>query len=343
MTPKGIDHDNVTAWLQDRIDDLTPPIRFRLIEGGHSNLTFAVADELGERWVLRRPPLFQILHSAHDMGREHKVISALASSEVPVPLTVGYCDDLEVNDSPFYVMEFVPGTVMRSSEIASRYGSARLEGVAHSLVKTLVGIHSIDVGAVGLADLGRSDGYIERQLKRWMRQFDSSKTVERPQFVEVYEHLVTRVPEQSATGLVHGDFRLDNCIFGDDARVAAVLDWELCTLGDVMADVAQLMTYWARPSDTFYPTDVTPTLAAGFCEREQLLEWYEQASGHRLDKLGFYLAFTSWRLAAILEGVYSRYINGAMGDRMPEGGPDHFVGRIQALITAAAAHSEDVS
>jgi len=343
VTTKGIDRDNVTKWFMDRASVVEPPLRFDLITGGHSNLTFKVSDESGGAWVLRRPPLFQVLESAHDMAREYRVIDALASSDVPVPSTLGFCDDPSVNERPFYVMDFVDGMVLRSPEEATAFGTDRLGAVSRSLVDVLARIHAVDVDQVGLGDLGRKENYVARQLKRWMRQFDASKTQERPELVAVHDHLVDRIPEQEHTGLVHGDYRLDNCLITNDGEIAAVLDWELCTLGDCMADIASLLTYWARPTDGFTPIDIAPTLADGFPEREQLLDWYQESLGDSIDNIDFYLSFASWRLASILEGVYSRYVGGAMGDSEPEGGAEAFVGRIDALVGQAADYAEEVA
>lgn len=339
---QGIHRDNVTAWLAEHVEAVDPPLHFDLIAGGHSNLTFRVSDTAGRAWVLRRPPLFQVLESAHDMGREHRIIAALQGSKVPVPGVVGFCEDLGVNERPFYVMEFVDGTVFRSPEAATEFGSERLGDVAKSLVETMAEIHAVDVDAVGLGDLGRKEAYIARQLRRWLGQFEASKTREIPKLVEVHDHLVARIPEQGTAGLVHGDYRLDNCLIADDGSIAAVLDWELCTLGDVLADVAALLTYWARPTDGFTPIDAAPTMAAGFPEREQLLAWYQEASGRSMDDIDFYLSFSSWRLASILEGVYSRYVSGAMGDAVPEGGAEAFVARIDALVDQSATHAARV-
>lgn len=340
--PQGIHDDNVTSWFVDHADAVTPPLRYDLIAGGHSNLTFRVSDTDDHTWVLRRPPLFQVLESAHDMGREHRIIAALADSDVPVPGVIGFCDDPAVNERPFYVMEFVDGTVMRSAEVATAFGTDRLADVTRSLVETLARIHAVDVDAVGLGELGRKENYIARQLRRWLGQFEASKTRERPELVAVHDHLVDRIPDQGRAGLVHGDYRLDNCLVADDGSIAAVLDWELCTLGDVLADVASLLTYWARPTDGFTPIDAAPTMADGFPEREQLLAWYQEASGRNMDDIDFYLSFSSWRLASILEGVYSRYVSGAMGDAEPEGGAEAFVARIDALVDQAAAHAAKV-
>jgi len=343
VTTQGVNRDNVTAWFGDHAPEVSAPLVFALITGGHSNLTFKVTDQQDRAWVLRRPPLSQVLESAHDMGREFRVIDALQATTVPVPTTIGYCDDLTVNERPFYVMDFVDGHVLRSPEDATQFGTDRLRDVARSLVDTLAGVHAVDVDAAGLGDLGRKESYVARQLRRWLGQFEASKTRDRPELIAVHDHLVDRIPEQGKAGLVHGDYRLDNCLIADDGSVAAVLDWELCTLGDTLADVASLLTYWARPTDSFTPINIAPTLAQGFPEREQLLDWYEEAVGRTIDDIDFYMSFASWRLASILEGVYSRYIGGAMGDVEPDGGAEAFVGRIDALVSQAADYAAKVA
>lgn len=333
----------MAGWFEAHAPSAVHPLSYELIAGGHSNLTFAVADQDAGRWVLRRPPLFQVLESAHDMNREFTVISALQGTDVPVPGVVGFCDDETVNGRPFYVMEFVDGTVMRSADEAAAFGNDRLADVTKNLIDVLAAIHAVDVDAVGLGQLGRKEDYVARQLRRWLRQFEASKTQERPLITEIHDHLAARIPDQGKAGLVHGDYRLDNCLVAADGSIAAVLDWELATLGDTMADMAQLLTYWARPADGFTPIDAAPTLADGFPEREQLLDWYEAATGRSMADMSFYLSFASWRLASILEGVYSRYVNGAMGDAEPEGGAEAFVGRIDALVAVAAEHAEQVA
>lgn len=343
MATTGIDAGAVGQWFRQHAPTAVDPLSYSLIAGGHSNLTFRVTDSASSTWVLRRPPLFQVLESAHDMNREFTVISALQDTAVPVPGVVGFCADESVNERPFYVMDYVDGTVMRSATEATDFGDDRLAAVTRNLIDVLAAIHNVDVDAVGLGDLGRKEDYVARQLRRWLRQFEASKTQERPLLVEVHDHLVARIPDQGKAGLVHGDYRLDNCLVAADGSIAAVLDWELATLGDTMADLAQLLTYWARPADGFTPIDAAPTLADGFPEREQLIEWYEQATGRSMADMSFYLAFASWRLAAILEGVYSRYVNGAMGDAEPEGGAEAFVGRIDALVQVAATHAEQVA
>src|SRR5262245_19598285 len=228
--PRGIDAANVTRWFTEHAAEVAPPLQFELIAGGRSNLTFRVTDTAGHAWVLRRPPLGQVLATAHDMGREHRVISALAPTDVPVAPTIGLCTDDDVNGAPFYVMGFVDGLIARNAEASRRLSAEARAQAGRQLAEVLARIHAADLNAVGLADLGRHEGYIQRQLKRWYSQWESSKTRELPVVDEVHDALAARIPEQGPATIVHGDYRLDNCILGPDGTIRAVLDWELCTL-----------------------------------------------------------------------------------------------------------------
>jgi aminoglycoside phosphotransferase (APT) family kinase protein len=310
----GIDAPSVTSWFHEHVPGAEGPLGFELIAGGHSNLTYGVSDASGtSRWVLRRPPTGHVLATAHDMGREHRIISALGPTAVPVPVTHGLCEDEDVNGAPFYVMDFVDGTVARSKTIAEGLGVEQRERAGESIVDVLVDIHSVDLPAVGLDDLGRHEGYIERQLKRWHGQWEKSKTRELPVVDEVHAVLAANVPEQGPATIVHGDYRLDNCLVGADGSVAAVLDWELCTLGDPLADLGLLMVYWAEAGDPDPMPPDAPTTAEGFGSRKEVLERYAERSGRDLSKIDFYRAFGYWKLACIIEGVYARYAAGVMG------------------------------
>src|ERR671913_339572 len=268
--PEGIDAARVTAWFQDHAGSVTPPLTFDLIAGGHSNLTYGVRDAAGGAWVLRRPPLGQVLATAHDMGREHKVMSALAPTDVPVAPVIGLCTDEAVNGAPFYVMGFVDGLVARDRGAAEQLGVEERRHAGHQVAEVLARIHAVDPDAVGLGDLGRKEGYIDRQLRRWYGQWQKSKTRDLPTVDEVHDALAGRVPEQGPATIVHGDYRLDNCLLDPDGNIAAVLDWELCTLGDPLADVGLLLVYWNEPGDQFIPLFDPPTQAAGFQTREQI-------------------------------------------------------------------------
>jgi aminoglycoside phosphotransferase (APT) family kinase protein len=336
---EGVQAAAVTRWFEERVDGVVPPLDFSLIAGGHSNLTFKVTDRAGGAWVLRRPPLHHVLPTAHDMSREHKIISALGPTLVPVAPAIGLCTDESVNGTPFYVMDFVEGHVLRTNETASAvFGEEQRRSAGESLVDVLAEIHSVDVDAVGLGDLGRREGYIERQLKRWYSQFEQSKTRELPVLDEVFNILKDRVPEQRAATIVHGDYRLDNTMLGDDGRVKAVLDWEICTLGDPLADVGLLMVYWSEPGDEIESLPSSPTVLPGFPSRKEVVDRYAERSGRDLSRLDFYVAFGYWKLACIIEGVYARYVGGAMGSGST--GFEHFGNQVVRLAETAKAAVE---
>lgn len=313
----GVRVGPVTAWFEEHAPAVDPPLRFDLIAGGHSNLTFRVTDEAGRRWVLRRPPLGQVLATAHDMSREHRIISALAPTDVPVAPTIGLCTDEEVNGAPFYVMDFVDGLIVRSAESGEPLSPDQRRRAGESLVDTLAKIHAVDVDAVGLGDLGRREDYIARQLKRWYRQWNDSKTRELPAVDEVHDHLVANLPPQTESTIVHGDYRLDNCLVTPDGDVAAVLDWEICTLGDPLADLGLLMVYWSDPDDAGAGLLSPATALPGFPSRQELVDRYAERSGRDVSNLSAYVAFGYWKLACIVEGVYARYIGGSMGTSDP--------------------------
>ena len=331
---EGINHAEVTAWFNERVE-LAEPLSFELITGGHSNMTFLVRDAKGRRWVLRRPPLNSVLATAHDMGREHAVVSAMAKTDVPVPKIVGLCTDEAVNGAAFYVMDFVDGIVPRNLKVADQLDLAVRQRASHSLVEVLAKLHEVNPDAVGLGNLGKKQDYIARQLRRWARQVAGLSKRDLPLLKQVHTELSDRIPEQAAAGIVHGDYRLDNCIISADGEISAVLDWELCTLGDVRADVGMLLVYWAEKGDDFFPLDDPPTTADGFADRKGLLDAYCAASGRDFEHLDYFVAFAYWRLACILEGVYSRYLAAAMGSAVPKN-LDRFGSGVELLTRRAA-------
>ena len=317
----GVDEARVVPWLEANVAGFAGPAAFTLIAGGHSNLTYRVTDANGVKYVLRRPPLGHVLESAHDMGREHKIIAALGPTDVPVPPALAHCTDPAVNDAPFYVMGFVEGNIIRTAEVAKETLTPDQRRTAgESLVDVMAAMHAVDVDAVGLGDLGRKEGYLERQLKRWYKQVKGSQELtkrELPDVDFVHDWLVAHMPEQGTAGIVHGDYRLDNCMVGFDGSIAAVLDWELCTLGDTMADVGLLMVYWNDPSDDSTLLNTSATTVDGFPRKAELLERYAKASGRDISNVDYYTAFGFWKLACIVEGVYARYQAGVMGTTDP--------------------------
>src|SRR4051794_10926786 len=269
--PDGINADGLEAWFRQNVPAAEPPLGFERIAGGHSNLTYRATDSGGRQWALRRPPLGKRLGSAHDMAREHRVVSALAGAPGPGARVVGICEDESVNSAPFYVMEFVEGPVLRGLAEAEAFPDhADREAIAGRVVDTLVAIHAVDPDAAGLGELGRKEDYVARQLHRWQGQWEKSKTRELPLIDEVHERLSARIPEQGPATIVHGDYRLDNMILTEQGEVAAVVDWELCTLGDPLADVGLLLVYWAQPGEEGISLGQPANLAPGFPTRADL-------------------------------------------------------------------------
>jgi aminoglycoside phosphotransferase (APT) family kinase protein len=311
----AIDIERVSRWLVEHVEGAIAPFRFDLIAGGRSNLTFRVTGDDGSRFVLRRPPLGHVLATAHDMAREHRVIAAVGTTGVPVPPALGLCTDVEVNGAPFYVMGFVDGVVLDGVDKAAALPFELRVQTSEHLIDVLADLHAVDIDAVGLGDFAKREGYIERQVKRWSTQWEGSKTRELPAIDEVAARLRERLPEQRGVAIAHGDFRFGNCLTDvANGRIAAVLDWELCTLGDPLADVGYLGVYWFDgEAGNLRSNDPTP--AGGFPSYDHLLERYAARTGRDLSGIDYYVAFSCWRLAVISEGVYARYLHGAMGEQ----------------------------
>ncbi len=340
---EGLDIDSLTRWVAENVKGLEPPLHLSLITGGRSNLTFEIQDNLANRAILRRPPLSHVLPTAHDMTREFKIISALHSTDVPVPVPLALCVDPEVAELPFYVMSFVEGEILKNSaEVERTRTPASRATISKSLVSVLAKLHAVDPDSVGLGGLGRRSGYIERQLKRWYGQYTkSSQEIESyvPLIDEVYAKLSSRIPDQLGTGMVHGDYRLDNTMVAADGSIAAVLDWEICTLGDPLADLGLLMVYWAQPQDQEAPLG-TVTMLDGFYTREQLAIEYHKQSQIDISNIGYYLAFGYWKLACILQGVNSRYLQGATAGDTSD--VDKFDSHINWLAESAHASLKEL-
>jgi aminoglycoside phosphotransferase (APT) family kinase protein len=335
--PKGVDVARVTEWFRAHAADVEPPLHFDLVAGGRSNLTYRVTDAADHAWVLRRPPLGQVLATAHDMGREHRIIAALAPTDVPVAPVVGLCTDESVNGVPFYVMDFVEGLVARDAKAASALTVEARARAGEQIADVLARIHAVDPDAVGLGDLGRKEGYVERQLKRWHGQWEKSKTRELPVVDEVHAALAARVPEQGPAAIVHGDYRLDNCLLAPDGSIAAVLDWELCTLGDPLADVGLLLVYWTDRDDARPALLESATTLEGFPTRAEMARRYAEASGRDVGDVDYFVALGYWKLACILEGVYARYKGGVMGE---SSGFEGFAAQVEILAEAARSAVE---
>jgi aminoglycoside phosphotransferase (APT) family kinase protein len=317
--PVGIDPGPIEAWFREHVPSARPPLSYERVAGGHSCLTYVVTDDAGTRYVLRRPPLGTVLATAHDVAREHRVMAALRDTAVPVPPMLGLCEDVEVNGAPFFVMGFVDGVVVHTAGDTERLfpSHATRRRAAETVVDALVALHAVDIDAVGLGDFARRSGYLDRQLRRWSTQWTASKTRELPAMEQLHAWLVEHRPAEPETTIVHGDIRLGNTLHAQDGTTLALLDWELCTLGDPLADVSYLLRSWATPADAAGGLG-PPAAAEGFPSRDELAERYATASGRSLDDLAYWTALNAWRSAAISEGVYRRYIDGKMGDAPPD-------------------------
>jgi aminoglycoside phosphotransferase (APT) family kinase protein len=314
--PPGINVANLTEWFSTSVSTMRPPFVFTQLTGGHSNLTYRVDDTEGHSVVFRRGPLGHVLATAHDMGREFRAIKALGPTPVPVPEAIGFCDDEGVTGASFYVMGNVHGVVLHDLAATKHLAPELRATTSESIFDVLGQLHAVDIDAVGLGEHGKREGYVERQLKRWFQQFTAMKTVEVPTVDAAYEKLMASIPTQQRSTVVHGDFRLGNCITDTTSgKIVAVLDWEISTLGDPMADLGYLCTTWVRRSDQVGNGDesTAPTMADGFLDIEPLVERYARTSGLDVSQLKWYEAFNHWKGACIIQGVVTRYRAGAKG------------------------------
>jgi aminoglycoside phosphotransferase (APT) family kinase protein len=313
--PPGLDLTRLAGWLAALPDKTvlpgtgaTGPLRATLLAGGKSNLTYEVS--AGEHsWVLRRPPLGHVLATAHDMAREYRVMSALQGTGVPVPRAYALCQDAEVIGAPFYLMERVEGTAYRWASQLEPVGPGRARKISEDLIDILAALHAVEPGRVGLADFGRPEGFLARQVSRWKKQLDASHSRDLPAATQLHALLAARVPEQSPDGIVHGDYRLDNVLVASDDRLVAVLDWEMATLGDPLTDLA-LMSIYQRFADVMGGSIADASSAPGFLSVEEVIARYDATSHRDLSRFGFYLGLAAFKLAVIAEGIYYRHLHG---------------------------------
>lgn len=305
-------------WLRAALPDLIRdgPWDAEVISGGLSNITYRLRLP-GGTVILRRPPLGHVLPRAHDMAREYRVLSALVPTPVPVPEPLAICTDDSVLGVTFYVMRDVPGTVLRTPEDTEALSPAVRGTLASELIATLADLHAVSPDAVGLGDYGRRSGYCVRQIRTWGAQWERSRTRDLPDMDVLLARLAELAPEDSASTIVHGDYRLDNTVVslppGGAPRIAGVLDWELSTLGDPLADLAVTLSYWHDPGDVErgeIPVSAGLTDKPGFPSARSLAAEYAARTGRDLDNLPFYMALAWMKLAVICEGVHARYLGG---------------------------------
>lgn len=333
--PDGVDLVRLREFFARNVEGATgAELTAELISGGRSNLTYGISDGT-HTWVLRRPPLGHVLPTAHDMAREHRIISALAGSTVPVPGALAFCDDTDVIGAPFYVMERVQGRILRTPEQLTALGPDEARRCSEALVDVLAALHTLDHHALGLDDFGRPDGFVERNVRRWGTQWAASKEAgcpDNPAIDELARRLQTQLPASPPTTIVHGDYRLDNTMLADDdaGTILAVLDWEMSTLGDPLTDVGLFLLYCVRDTTQLAaPGGVAD--ATGFLSRDALVERYATATNAPLDWLDWYEVFASYKLAIIIAGIHARYLMGmTRGD-----GFEHMGALVDALASAA--------
>ena len=310
--PPGVDTGALRAYLDRAVPGLAGgPLKAELIAGGRSNLTYVVSD--GDReWVLRRPPLGHVLPTAHNMAREYEVISALAGTAVPVPETYAHCADEAVLGAPFYLMEHVPGRVYRTGADLSGFSAADGRAVSTALVDVLADLHRVDPAAVGLAEFGRPEGYLERQVRRWTKQLAASRSRELPGIEELGARLAASVPPDGRVALVHGDYKLDNVLVDadDPGRIRAVLDWEMSTLGDPLADLGLVLVYWERGDKYGDPRVAATSRIPGYLTAAEVMERYAERTGFAIGDVAWYRALAGYKLAVISEGIHYRYVQG---------------------------------
>ena len=336
QSPDGLDLDRLQAFFAERVDGYSgEPLEASLISGGRSNLTFGVSDGARE-YVVRRPPLGHVLPTAHDMQREFRVINALHGTDVPVPDALAFCDDLDVVGAQFYVMERVDGRILRTPADMADLTADDARRCSGALVDALAALHRVDYTSIGLADFGRPDGFLERQVRRWNQQWEGSKAAgcpDDPALDEINRRLVAALPDSPPPTIVHGDYRLDNTMLDhhDAGRIVAVLDWEMSTLGDPLADLGLFLLYWGRPEATLGSVGAPIPTDAGFFDRDTIVERYAAATGLDLHALDWYEIFASYKLAIILAGIHARYLMGmTRGD-----GFDHIGAMVGALAQGA--------
>ncbi|MFC3965156.1 phosphotransferase family protein [Nocardia jiangsuensis] len=306
---EGLDLVALRRFFTERDVAVDGELRAELISGGKSNLTFLITDDR-TRWVLRRPPTAGLTPSAHDMAREFRVCAALRDSQVPVAPTVALCTDEQVMGAPFAVTGFVGGQVVRTADDLAAFSDAEITACTDELVRVLAALHAVDPDAVGLAGFGRPEGYLTRQVALWARQWERVRTRELPDLHRLHDRLAAAVPARSAVSIVHGDYRIDNTILAAPGRVAAVVDWELSTLGDPLADLAQMCTYRHSALDAIIGETAAWT-SPRLPGPAELAQRYAEHTGRDLGAWGFYLGLAHLKLAVIAEGITHRHRAGA--------------------------------
>lgn len=335
----GLDQAAVSSWMSGHVPGLVPPLKFSLIAGGHSNLTYAAEDRAGNEYVVRRGPLGQASGGAHNMGREHRIISALASS-IPVPRALALCEDETVNGGSFYVMSKVDAAVLDNPAAADAYlpDPRARRRAGEQVVDVMADLHRIDIDQVGLGDTGKREDFLARQIRRFTGMWEKNQTRELRVMAGLATRLSAVAPAQRYTGVVHGDYRIGNLMIDTGGTVVAVLDWELWALGDVLADLGFLLNNWYEPNDPnpLVFIEWPPTITGHFGLRDEVIARYAARTGFDLSAIDYYRGFQHWRMAVIAEGVKKRYETAQMADTNVDFA--HLSQRVIDLATLADHH-----
>ena len=292
--------------------DLDNQFKFEKFKVGRSNITFKIFDDM-HSYVLRRPPFGDKLESAHNMQREYRIISELSENNIKVPKPILLCTDRTISDDDFYIMEYIDGVTIADNLVADNYSNNDKKEITNSFITTLAELHTFDVKNSNLNDLGKHEDYVERQLNRWTKQFNAQKVRDIPDLDVATKLLFDTIPAQQKVSIVHGDYRLDNVRINNNS-VAAIVDWELCTLGDPLADLGTVIASWSNKNETDTPFIYSPSLSDGFPSRQEIIDIYESKSNLSLDDIEFYIRLSFWKHAMIMEGVYVRYSLGYYGN-----------------------------
>lgn len=313
-----LDIARLETYLQSKLPALEGPISVRQFPRGHSNLTYLVTSGDTE-WVLRRPPFGSPVKGAHDMGREYRILSKLSATWDKAPKPILYGEDPEILGAPFYLMERLAGIVLRTRPPEGMVlDGDRLRGICESFLDTLVGLHALDTQAVGLCDLGKPEGYNERQVIGWAKRYENATTAHAPEFAALATWLRARIPEESGASLIHNDYKLDNLVLdpGDPTRILGVLDWEMSTVGDPLMDLGTTLAYWVEAGDSEELRRIAfgPTMLEGAMTRKELVLRYSQKTGRDVSNALYYYAFGLFKTAVVLQQIHYRYRHGLTND-----------------------------
>ncbi len=307
------------SWFSTHVPamDLHAPLKAELLAGGRSNVSYTLSDVSGIKYVLRRPPLGNLMPSAHDMKREFQLLAGMNQVGFPTPQVIALCEDIEVIGASFVLMEFVDGVVISNASESQLLSPEHADILSRNLVDTLSRLHSVSPESAGLSGIGKPAGYLARQARRWGEQWEITKTRELPDIADLHAWLtqsISRLPESLPTSIVHGDFRIDNVIVAPDTfHINAVLDWEMATLGDPISDLAISLVYWSQPTDTLralIPVAQYVTDTPGFWSRSDIVAQYQKATGFSLDHLDTCVALACFKLAVIMESIRKRALAG---------------------------------